>query len=218
MLTPWKRKFAGFYRKTVPTGDPNIPNIPPDVRRAKIIRSKMVERIDMGDEHDAEQIADEFFAGADTMPDLPKSTADASEPDADSATAAHISNDQSRTTSQPDRFTPSPRPLVRSRPGASEEKGDDSVSIYKLSIVEDQKRRAEEHQQRLHEREEERLRRDEERDARRVERAEERERRANENKRHERLMEIMMVMAFRRSQSASNSADFQGGSNGQENG
>ena len=135
-----KRKFAGLYRKTVPTGDPIIP---PDARRAKIIRSQMVERIYMGYEHDAEQIADEFFAGVDTMPDLPESTVDASEPDADSATAAHISI----RVEQPPNQTELHR-HVRRRPGVSDEKGDDLVSIYKLSMLENQKRRAEEYHQR----------------------------------------------------------------------
>ena len=58
-----KRKFSDLHRKKPPTGDPNIPE---EVREAKIIKRMIVEKVDIdtgskeGEEEDDDEIDDEF--------------------------------------------------------------------------------------------------------------------------------------------------------------
>ena len=54
-----RRKFASLYRKNLPTGDPDIPR---EVRRAKAIRQKIIERSDIGDDDNLDDDVDDAFA------------------------------------------------------------------------------------------------------------------------------------------------------------
>ena len=171
-----KRKFSALYRKQIPTGDPHIP---PDVQRAKRIRADMTDRIDLGDGDDAIEIADSSFeTESTTRNNVVEAAEDAEILHMDAAPQQGENSVLPRNL--PERATPSPRPLVRRRASSVPRSQDDSdlISIYKLSMLEDQKRRAEEHERRLQDREDEKIWRD------------------REEKRHDKYMEMMMMMAF----------------------
>ena len=170
-----KRKFSALYRKPIPTGDPHIPA---DVRRAKHIRAEMADRIDLGDGEDAVEIADSSFeAEAPTTNWLVETAEDAESLHIDAAPQQEENSVLPRSVIEIS--IPSPRSLIRRRPSSIPPSQDDNdlISIYELSMLEDQKRRAEEHERRLHDTEDEKIGRD------------------REEKRHDKYMEMMM-MAF----------------------
>ena len=171
-----KRKFSALYRKPIPTGDPHIPA---DVRRAKHIRAEIAYRIDLGDGEDAVEIADSSFeAEAPTKNSLVETAEDAESLHINAAPQQEENSALPRRVIE--RASPSPRPLIRRRPSSIPPSQDDNdlISIYKLSMLEDQKRRAEEHERRLQDRDDEKIRRD------------------REEKMHDKYMERMMMMAF----------------------
>ena len=91
-------------------------------------------------------------------------------------------------------MTPSRRTLMRERTGGHDQKGeDDLVSLYKISILEDQKRRADEHERRLIDREEERSRLHYDRSVREEERGAERVQCQEEGKRQDRFIELIVL-------------------------
>ena len=171
-----KRNFPALYRKPILTGDPHIPA---DVWRAKHIRAEKADRIDVGDGDDAVQIADSSFeAEAPTTNSLVETAGDAESLHMDSASQQEENSALPRSVIE--RASPSPRPLISRRPSSIPPSQDDNdlISIYKLSMLGDQKWRAEEHERRLQDREDEKIRRD------------------REEKRHDKYMEMMMMMAF----------------------
>ena len=171
-----RRKFAALYRKPIPTGDPHIPV---DVLRAKRIRGEMTDRIDLGDGEEATEVADSSFEAQTRSMDNLMERTEGAESLHTSAAPEQLVNPVLPTSLQ-ERATPSPRPLVRRRTVIASPNQDDNdlISIYKVSMLEEQKRRAEEHERRLQDREDEKIRRD------------------REEKRHEKYMEMMMMMAF----------------------
>lgn len=170
--------------------------MPDDVRRAKRIRHKMSDRADLGAGDGA--TADDF---------LPEETADI-------GTELNISDDEDVGDYQnpSDSGTPReigpqvfhetagaeasglpsteseevpPRPLVNRRAAVRHKKDepDDLMSLLKAQIIQDGMRRDEEHQ-----------RREQERKDREDERREERSSRQDESRRHENLMQMIMMM------------------------
>ena len=109
----------------------------------------MTERIDLGDGGDASKVAKEACVWESSSVE----TAQCSESESDNpsdpselypppdTTVPNFSPPQSLSLSES--MTPSPRPLVLKRSGSHDQKSeDDLVSLYKISILEDQKRRS----------------------------------------------------------------------------
>lgn len=179
-----RRKFASLHRRKMPTGDPLMPA---DVRRAKHIRYKMTERADMGTMEGDDP--DETMPCDDGLPSISTSAAQSGEEDVDdlihddesSPTSSTPSASNECDTNIPPTVLPThppPRPLVRKRHELRKksEDEDDLMSLLKAQIVQDG------------------IRREEERKQREVDRQMNREREAMESKRHERMMEMMMMM------------------------
>lgn len=173
-----KRKFAVLHRKRIPTGDPAMPE---DTRRAKHIRFKMHDRADLGEGDDIN--ADEFFNEVDNEePCLP--TADGEENISEQPSLSGPPQTSSGSITEP-------RPLVHRRVGARHTKGehDDLMSILKAQIIQDGIRR-----------EEEKERREQDRKEREQEHRMERERRAEDARRHDQIMQMVMMMMMSKGQ------------------
>ncbi|PXF44298.1 hypothetical protein BWQ96_05925 [Gracilariopsis chorda] len=195
-----KRKFASLHRRRIPTGDPTIPL---DVDKAKRIRYSMTERADIGEGEDSDDILCAFDSG-DEEPET--------NPFDDGPSGAEVLHSADGAREKTPLKSPSPssaRPIVRKR-GAKEtpkSSSADLIELYKLQMMQDQARRDDDKAMRSIEREEEkkwrqeqreeRLRREAEREEERKEkaaqRAEERAIRQEETKRHERMMEMLMM-------------------------
>lgn len=194
-----KRKFSSLHRAKVPTGDPTIP---PDVKRAKQIRYSMMERADIGEAEDSDD--------ANCVLNLVNENSD--ESDGDGRGDSDVGNSTRATVEHLETDPTSsfiPRPLVRKRAGkeSSSTITSDLIAMYKLHMMQDQARREEELKERALAREaeqkwrmeqrEDRIRMEKEREEERKERLREREEqkliRAEEQKRHERLMELLVL-------------------------
>lgn len=193
-----KRKFAALHRKKIPTGDPLMP---PEVKRAKHIRFKITERADLGEGNDAN--ADDFFGDEDEEDIGPSPSSNPSQSHDDTVEIDVIESSlqdptvvhapATSTDAAPRQSTPTrsamdlrePRPLVHRRVNVPRCKpeSDDLLSILKAQIIQDGLRREEEHE-----------RREQERKDREDERRIERERRAEDSRRHDQLMQMMMMM------------------------
>lgn len=185
-----RRKFATLHRKKMPTGDPLMPA---DVRRAKHIRYRITERADMGvmDDKDDEFLpAEDGINGVgvsnDGVESVPCSSGDASDDSPEKIASPSGSVVLSDDTPTPSNSTVTPRPLTSRRPARPKQDDDDIMALLKAQIVQDGVRREEERKQR----EEERILL--------------RERQEQDAKRHERLME-MMLMVFCRGQGSNSS-------------
>lgn len=161
--------------------------MPEDVRRAKRIRYKMTDRADIGVGDGA--TAEDFIAT--DVPTIPFDQFDSDDDSPDAigqivtASAPSAVNSQANEPSSTNAEETTPRPLVHHRAPGRERKDDggELMSLLKAQIIQDGIRRDEEHERRDHERKD----RDEER-------RNERERRGDEARRHDRLMEMMMMM------------------------
>ena len=201
-----RRKFASLYRKNMPTGDPDIPE---EVRRAKTIRNQIVERADIGEDAEVDDIVtlpqeleSEEGAGSqnENLNDEQRNTISA-------APAVVPSSSNGGTPSPNNPIVPAnsrspvshtPRPLVYkgSKKRNRDDTDDDLMEMIKLNMLQEQQMRQDDVRRRQEQREEELRQREEDRRRREEERAEERERRETENKRHKKFMQmVMMFMA-----------------------
>lgn len=211
-----KRKFSMLHRKKMPTGDPLMPD---DVRRAKHLRYLMTERADLGVAEETADVVETIMAQSDRTDEdeiggdnYNISMGNIIDDDrVNSASAGSVSiaqvtpNNEPSETNSPHTApstTTSPRPIVHRRTKNLEDVGD-IMSIIKASMLQEQRRMADETTRRT----EEALRcseeRAEERQRREEDRIDERHRRDQETKRHNIFMETMMMVL---SQQSNNSA------------
>lgn len=183
-----KRKFSSMHRKKMPTGDPLMTD---DVRRAKHIRYKMTDRADMGVAEDADEVVESFMPCSKDTQETESETLHVEAPSTESDDFGDVQSVVAPIVipDSPETITPSPRPLINRRSGGSQ-RHDDSADIFaimKANMVQEQERREEEAKRREEDRNDERIRREDER-------REEKLRREYDTIRHDKFMEMMMMV------------------------
>ena len=170
-----RRKFASLHRTKLTSTDSSCP---PEVYRAKSIRSLIIEKANNTEGHDVELVD---AVGASENGVLEKNRA------SDDNVMSEEMNLKRRSVNSP-RAT-----SIQRHPVGVNDTFGDLIALMRLQMMQEQRRRDQDARRREAEREEQRVRWEQERAERAEDRKEQRERWHRETERHNRMMEMLML-------------------------